>query len=56
MTDTKHGDFDTRGVIYVETPSGDKIDINRYFKDSDNEYGWEEIGIDEYKERYEARI
>ena len=28
LTDTKNGDFDTRGVIYVETPSGDKIDIN----------------------------
>lgn len=61
------GDFDTEAVLYVITPDGDKIEINRFFKeppkDSDTPeqqfYGWIEITEDEYNERksaYEKRV
>lgn len=31
LTDSKHGDYDTWGVLYIVTPDGEKIDVNRYF-------------------------
>ena len=31
LVDEANGDFDTIGVFYVQTPEGDKVDINRYF-------------------------
>lgn len=57
LTDSKNGDFDTVTILYVKTPSGDKIDINRYFKESEN--GWKEIDREEYIERlamHETRL
>lgn len=61
------GDFDTEAVLYVITPDGDKIEINRFFKgpprDSDTPSeqfcGFIEITEEEYNERkavYEKRI
>ena len=61
------GDFDTEAVLHVITPDGDKIEINRFFKDPPKDldtsteqfHGWVEITEDEYKERksaYERRI
>ena len=54
LTDRKNGDFDTVGVFYVIQPNGEKVDINRYFKES--ETGWDEIGFEEYNERYNVKI
>ena len=61
------GDFDTEAVLHVITPDGDKIEINRFFKDPPKDSdtsteqfrGWVEITEDEYNERksaYERRI
>ena len=50
LTDPKNGDFDTVGIIYCETDDG-KEDIKRYFKESSNDSGWEEIDFDEYMKR-----
>ena len=57
LTDLKNGDFDTVGVFYVMTPSGERIDINRFFKEGeDNESGWVEIDKTEYDVRYNNQI
>ena len=61
------GDFDTEAVLHVITPDGDKIEINRFFKDPPKDldtpteqfHGWVEITEDEYNERksaYEKRV
>lgn len=49
LTDSKNGDFDTKGILSVTMPSGEVIKINRYYKESD--VGFVEIGCDEYLER-----
>lgn len=42
------GDFDTLGVLYAISPEGEKINIERYFKDVKGTPGWVEINEDEY--------
>lgn len=55
LTDKKNGDFDTLGVIYaVKKPDGERIEINRYFKEDGAR--WAEIDIAEYEKRKEMRI
>lgn len=54
LTDKKNGDFDTRGVIYLITPDGKRIDINRYYTEKNGEMV--EISKDEYDELLEKRI
>lgn len=49
LTDRKNGDFDTVGILRVIEPDGKTVEINRYFKDVPD--GWEEIGLEEYKNR-----
>lgn len=61
LTDKKNGDFDTVGVFYVlKTEAGkqEKIDINRFFRVSeDDEPGaWTEISKEEYDERKLRKI
>ena len=51
LTDRKNGDFDTLGILYVIMPDGKQIDIDKFFKESEN--GWDEINMDEYNERIE---
>lgn len=57
LTDSKNGDFDTKAILYAVTPDCKKIDIYKYFKESDN--GFVEITAEEYADRkrmHEARI
>ena len=54
LTDRKNGDFDTRGIIYLITPDGKRIDINRYYTEKNGEMV--EISKDEYDELLEKRI
>ena len=54
LTDRKNGDFDTRGIIYLTTPDGKRIDINRYYTEKNGEMV--EISKDEYDELLEKRI
>lgn len=49
LTDRKNGDFDTLGVLYIRKTTGEKIEINRYFKEAGNTFV--EITLEEYKER-----
>lgn len=49
LTDEKNGDFDTVGILYVIKPDGERVEINRYFKDAP--FNFEEIDKEEYNER-----
>lgn len=54
LTDPRNGDFDTIAVYYILKPDGEKIEVNRYFKEGGNLYGrWDEISLEEYEERKE---
>lgn len=46
LTDRINGDYDTMGILYVMTPKGKKVEINRYFKEAKE--GFEEIDEKEY--------
>ena len=37
LFDKKNGDYDTIGYLYFITPTGKKIDLNRYFKEVDGQ-------------------
>ena len=51
LTDERKGDFDTLGILYGIKPTGERFDINRYFKEVDN--GFVEIDRKEYLSRME---
>lgn len=54
LTDKKNGDFDTRGVIYMTTPSGERIDLNLYYTEVDGK--WTQIPKAQYDELLAKRI
>ena len=54
LTDKKNGDFDTRGIIYLITPDGKRIDVNRYYSEKGGKMV--EISKDEYESLLEKRI
>lgn len=54
LSDPKNGDYDTIAVYYILTPDGEKVEVNRYFKEGGTVYGcWDEIDCEEYEERKE---
>ena len=54
LTNKKNGDLDTRGIIYLMTPDGKRIDINRYYTEKNREMV--EISKEEYDELLEKRL
>mgnify|MGYP004650120887 FL=1 len=54
LFDKNNGDYDTIKISHVITPNGEKIDINRYFKEGTD--GFVEIDEDEYYGRFERRF
>lgn len=48
LTNPKNGDWDTTAVLYVIKPDGERVEINRYFDDTDDS---REITKEEYQER-----
>ncbi len=54
LFDKNNGDYDTMKISHVITPNGEKIDINRYFKEGPD--GYIEIDEDEYHGRFERRF
>ena len=38
LVDSKNGDFDTVGILYAIVPEGYKVEINRFFKEENNEF------------------
>lgn len=49
----KNGGFDTVGIFYAIKPDGEKVEINRFFKESED--GWKEINEAEYIKRLQKR-
>lgn len=50
LFDSKNGDFDTVGIFYAEK-NKEKVEINRFFREGDNNHRWKEISLDEYNQR-----
>lgn len=55
LTDKKHGDFDTKGILYVITPEGERVELNMYRTDGDDGK-WRDITKEEYEELLTKRI
>lgn len=52
LTDRKNGDFDSVAIYYVIKPDGERVDIDRYFKEgSEENKAWTEISKGEWIER-----
>lgn len=49
LTDAENGDYDTLGILYVIKPDGERVEINRYFKEGEDDFV--EIASCEYKMR-----
>lgn len=49
LYDTKNGDYDTLWITHLIKPTGEKVEINRYFKESEDSYI--EISSEEFDER-----
>lgn len=54
LTDRKNGDFDTVGIFYAVKPDGERVEINRFYKDG--EADMEEITREEYEDRKQRAI
>lgn len=54
LTDRKNGDFDTRALLYIITPDGERIDLNIYETERDGK--WVRITKEEYDALLEKRI
>ena len=54
LTDKKNGDFDTRGIIYMITPSGKRIELNLYYTEIDGKMT--QIPKNQYDELLKKRI
>ena len=56
LVDEKNGDFDTVGIFYL-IKDGEKIEVNRFFKEGNSdENPWEEISREEYEDRKNSII
>lgn len=49
LLDPENGDYDTQGFFYLITPNGEKIEVNKFYKEQDGECV--EIGVEEYNYR-----
>ena len=47
LFDARNGDFDTVYIHYIQTPEGDKVDVNRVFTEPEDGHGWKEITLEE---------
>lgn len=56
LVDEKNGDYDTLAFLWIETPDGKKVEVNRYFKESDSTKGFTPIDKAEYEERKAKRV
>ena len=54
LSDAKNGDFDTKGILYMEAPSGERIDIGIYLTEKDGKMV--EITKEEYERLLELRV
>lgn len=49
LTDPQNGDYDTMAILYINRANGERVEVNRYFKEGDTSFI--EITLEEYKER-----
>lgn len=49
LVDKENGDYDTKGYLYCITPSGEKVEINRFYAEKEKRFV--EITKEEYEER-----
>jgi hypothetical protein len=49
LFDARNGDYDTVYIHYIQTPEGDKVDVNRVFTESEDRPGMQEITLDEFE-------
>lgn len=49
LFDECNGDYDTVYVHYIQTPEGDKVDVNRVFTEFEDRPGMQEITLDEFE-------
>lgn len=49
----KYGDFDTVGILYIIAPDGKRIEVNRFYKETDN--GFIRICEKEYQDRLDSQ-
>lgn len=60
LVDKSHGDFDTIEIAYINTPEGEKVDVNRYFTDGrnvgKNDENFSEITKEQYEQLLKKRI
>lgn len=54
LTDKKNGDFDTKAILYMISPEGEKIELNIFEAEVDRK--WQKISKEEYIERFKNRI
>ena len=54
LTDKKNGDFDTKAILYMISPEGEKIELNIFEAEVDKK--WVKITKEEYIERFKNRI
>ena len=50
LTDTQNGDYDTVAFLYLTKPDGERVEINRFFKE-DKDGRMREIRFEEFEER-----
>ena len=55
-TRENHGDWDTEAILYIETPDGEHVDVNRYFTENNEGRGMHQITKEEYDELLKKRI
>ena len=49
LFDARNGDFDTVYIHYIQTPDGDKVDVNRVFTEFEDRPSMQEIALDEFE-------
>ena len=54
LTDRRNGDFDTVGVFHFIKPDGEKVEVNRFFKEGERSFV--EISKEEYEERRKMKL
>ena len=54
LTDRRNGDFDTQAILYIITPEGKRVDVNKYQTEKDGKMV--DITKDEYNELLKRRI
>ena len=54
LTDRKNGDFDTRGILYMDTPKGERVALNIFMTEKDGKMV--DITKEEYDELLRKRI